>query len=429
MTTTPVPARPPVGRPPVDWRSWVPDVAVGLVVLLLGLYEAATADYLFYRLTYFASDSVTRYDLVWVALATAVAVGLARKAPSLALLLVWLTCASQVFVSVPVMYVQLAIAAVAFGAARWGSTVTVVVSGLSIPVAGLIAAVAVNTDILGAVIDAEQFRRLMDIVQRFTDSWQLGAGVLGMGVLAMPWLVGLTVRFSSRATASQASAQLAEAEAARAHRESEQAREIARLREEQAQLAHDVHDVVGHSLAVILAQAESAQFLDAADTEALRRSMTSIATSARSSLQEVRHVLTPTAQSPAAPRGLVDLVDGVRRSGHDVRFTETGTPRPLAPELATVAYRVLQEMLTNAIRHGDREQPFTVTLAWDAELRIEVGNVVGEPTAAIAGGQGLGGMQRRLESVGGRLGTVRTPTGTVEQFTATAWVPLRTVYP
>lgn len=421
MTTAPTSV-----RTPIDWRAWAPDVAVGLGVFVLGLFEALTADYLLYRAPYLDSYGTSRYDLVWVALATAVAVGLCRKAPALGLFLVWLTCGAELYLSVPVMYIQLAIAAVAFGAARWGSTLTVVVSGLSIPVAGMIAAVAVNTDILGAVVDAEQFRRLMDTVQRVTDSWQLGAGILGMSVLAMPWLIGLTIRFSSRAAASQVSQQAAEADAARAHRESQQAREIALLREQQAQLAHDVHDVVGHSLAVILAQAESAQFLDDRDTEALRRSMANIANSARSSLQQVRHVLTPTAPGAEAPGGLADLIAGVADSGHQVQVTETGTSRALAPELAGVAYRVLQEMLTNAIRHGNRDAPIEVSLDWGNELRIEVSNTIAAQSAepAAVGGQGLDGMQRRLTSVGGRLETHRID----PHFTVTAWVPMRTVY-
>ncbi|RZI84497.1 MAG: hypothetical protein EOO67_16685, partial [Microbacterium sp.] len=96
MTT--VPASP---RPPIDWRDWVPDVAVGLVVLVVGLFEALTADYLQYRAPYPETYATSRYDLVWVALATAVAVGLARKAPSLGLFLVWVTCAAELAVSVP----------------------------------------------------------------------------------------------------------------------------------------------------------------------------------------------------------------------------------------------------------------------------------------------------------------------------------------
>jgi signal transduction histidine kinase len=116
--------------------------------------------------------------------------------------------------------------------------------------------------------------------------------------------------------------------------------------------------------------------------------------------------------------------------------TEVGEPRPLPPELATVAYRVLQEMLTNAIRHGRRDEPLHVERHWQDELRIEVRNVIDmatvetRPMAAApdrppAPGHGLEGMRRRLESVGGRL-DVRPRTGAGDPtFTVTAWVPTR----
>ena len=136
-------------------------------------------------------------------------------------------------------------------------------------------------------------------------SWPLVAGAFGFAVLAVPWLAGLALRFQVRAVESQVSQVAAEEDAARAQRETEQAREIAGLREEQARLARDVHDVVGHSLAVILAQAESAQYLPDDDPAALKKTMATIATSARSSLQDVRHVLAgPHADAAAAHRRL-----------------------------------------------------------------------------------------------------------------------------
>jgi signal transduction histidine kinase len=158
-------------------------------------------------------------------------------------------------------------------------------------------------------------------------------------------------------------------------------------------------------------------------------SMANIASSARSSLQDVRQVLTSTNEpTGASPGELHDLVDNVRASGHEVLLSEVGATRSLAPELATVAYRVLQEMLTNAIRHGRRDIPVEVELHWGGELRIETVNVVaGREEDDVAPGQGLDGMRRRLESVGGRLDVRRR--GTEDQtFTATAWVPVRTVY-
>ena len=406
-------------------RDWLPDLLAGLLVLVIGSYEAATT-------AYFAG---TRETMLAIALATAVAVGLSRRLPSVALALVWLTCGYQVLSTSPLMAVQVTIAAVAFGTARWGRPLTVLLSAISIPAAGALATTYADPRIIYSLVDINQYKRLIDVVQQFGATWQIAAAILGMAVLGVPWLAGLTLRFSARASDSRASQQIAEEEAARAHLESEQAREIARLREEQAQLAHDVHDVVGHSLAVILAQAESAQFLDETDTTALRTSMANIAASARSSLQDVRRVLAAESAPTSGPGELHDLVAGVRASGHEVRFDEVGTPRPLAPELATVAYRVLQEMLTNAIRHGARPERVDVELHWAEELRIEVVNTVGvhggpdDGPDEHDGGQGVEGMRRRLTSVGGRLDLRRREVGSGETFTATAWVPVRTVYP
>ena len=201
-------------------------------------------------------------------------------------------------------------------------------------------------------------------------------GLSGVALLGVPWLAGLVMRFRDRARESKASQVVAEEDAARAEVAAEQSREIAQLREGQARLARDVHDVVGHSLAVILAQAESAQYLEDADTQKLKQTMENIATSARSSLQDVRHVLTPTPSEQSRPGSLDALLAGVRESGHEVVASEVGSPQPLPPELDVVAYRVLQEMLTNALKHGRRDDPVFVERHWEGELRIEVRNVV-----------------------------------------------------
>lgn len=400
------------------WRAWLPDIAAAAVVAVLGLYEAATAQVL----------PSWRLELVFVALGTAAAVGLSRRLPAAALALVWAVCGLQVLAGIDLMLVQLTIAAVAFGAARWGSEATVWLSALSIPVAAMIVSVIVNSRGLGGLADLAGNASIVDAVRDLSMTWQLTAVVMGMATLGAPWLVGLALRFGDRARRSKASQEAAEEDAARAVHETEQAREIARLREEQARLANDVHDVVGHSLAVILAQAESGQYLDDTDPKALKDTMAKIATSARTSLRDVRQVLADTEQPPVQPAGLDTLVDGVRASGHEVVSAEVGVPRPLPPELEVVAFRVLQEMLTNAIKHGRRDTPVHVERHWEGELRIEVRNVVApSPFAAgeTSGGAGLDGMRHRLESVGGRLDVRRRDEEGATTFTATAWVPVR----
>lgn len=395
------------------WRPWIPDIGAGLVVVLLGALEVV-------NLPYYDPADDPRAGAARLVLAIGVAVGLCRRFPAVSLALVWIACGLQVVTGTQLLMIELAIGVVAFGVARWGSALTVWTSALSIPAAALITVYWIDAGVFYSALDTAGFRVIAERTARFGDRWQLTAALLGMAVLGVPWLAGLSLRFSDRARRSRASQEAAEAER-------DQAEEIARLREGQTQLARDVHDVVGHSLAVILAQAESAQYLDDADTARLKQTMANIATSARSSLDDVRQVLASTS-GQATPRSepvdLDRLVEGVRASGHEVRATEVGPPQPLPPELEVVAYRVLQEMLTNAIKHGRRDRPVVVERHWDGELRIEVQNEVPVQVAASTeSGQGLDGMRRRLEAVGGRLDVRRRldpPT-----FTVTAWVPVR----
>ncbi|GAA4084045.1 sensor histidine kinase [Nocardioides kongjuensis] len=389
-------------------ERWLPDLVVGAVALVIGLLEVKRS---------YEPDPL---PALLVVVGVAVAVGLARRLPAAALAVAWGTGLVQVVIGVEPMLTEVLLAAVAFGCARWGRPPTVWLSGLSIPLSAAIAVLMTSPYSFYRVLQMLGVERLaIDSYSRY--DWRLAAGLVGFALLATPWLLGLALRFAARSQDSRRSQVAAEAQR-------DQAEEIARLREEQAQLARDVHDVVGHSLAVILAQAESAQYLEDADTQGLKTTMANIAGSARASLEDVRQVLSSTAgqagpTAAAQQTDLDSLVDGVRASGHEVVTTEVGTPQPMPPELAVVAFRVLQEMLTNAIKHGRRDQPVHVERHWEGDLRIEVRNAVPAGDPADSGGQGLDGMRRRLEAVGGRLDVRRRsdpPT-----FTATAWVPVR----
>jgi signal transduction histidine kinase len=404
------------------WQRWAPDLLLGAAVALIGIVETFTTT----RFEYTGE----RPTLVLISIGMGVAAACSRHAPAVALALVWAVCGLQVLDGTTVLLTQISVAIVAFGTARWGSRATVVVSGLSIPLAAVAAVWFLADGNSIRALELGEVSRMIDDAYQYGDTWQVGAGLVGLAILATPWLTGLAFRYSDRARQSQVSQVEAEAER-------DQAEEIARLREDQARLARDVHDVVGHSLAVILAQAESAQYLDDIDTQGLKRTMDNIATSARTSLDDVRQVLASTSGTAAPRAGSVDLdglVEGVRASGHEVLSSEVGVPHPMPPELEVVAFRVLQEMLTNAIKHGPRDRPVRVERHWEGDLRIEVQNAldsVSDETQPLAvavepvspGGQGIDGMRRRLESVGGRLDVRRRldpPT-----FTATAWVPVR----
>ncbi|KRB77232.1 hypothetical protein ASE01_10855 [Nocardioides sp. Root190] len=392
----------------IDVRRWVPDALVALLALLVGVAEIKS------------SYEPDPWAPLLVMIGVAVAVGLSRRLPGAALGVAWLTGLTQVVLGVDPMLTEILLAVVAFGCARWGRAVTVWLSGLSIPVSAGVAVLWLSPYAFYEALQVVGIDRIAEETYRTGRyDWRVLAGVLGIAVLATPWLAGLAVRFAARSEDSRRSQVTAEAQR-------DQAEEIAHLREGQARLARDVHDVVGHSLAVILAQAESAQYRDDTDTTALKTTLANIATSARTSLDDVRRVLTPSpgTQSSRGQADLDSLIEGVRASGHEVVTDEVGVPQPLPPELEVVAFRVLQEMLTNAIKHGRRDRPVHVERHWEGDLRIEIRNAVPEGAGMPSeGGQGLDGMRRRLEAVGGRLDVRRRtdpPT-----FTVTAWVPVR----
>jgi signal transduction histidine kinase len=418
-------------RWPATAQSWVTDVAIAVALGVFGIAEALRSVNL-----YAVDDDPKAWTLLFgtcaVALGFAAAAGCYRRAPGIGLLLVWLAGAYQLFSLTPVMVVQLSVVVVAFGTARYGSTATLWASALSIPLGGLSVMLVVRTSgwtIVDTVLGQLGTRLFATSERTYGEAVVIFAGLSAL-ILAVPWLVGLVLRIRAQARANRLARERAEAEKQQAFEERTQAQEVARLKDDQARLARDVHDVVGHSLAVILAQAESAQFLPDADPTALRSTMATIAESARSSLQDVRQVLSTSAGQPAQlpPGELERIINGVAASGHEVVSRKIGTPQPLPPELDLVAVRVLQEMLTNAIKHGRRDQPVEVDQHWDDGLRIQVRNVADQRTeetmpiaTEYADGLGLEGMRRRLDSVGGRLDVV-SQNG---RFTATAWVPLR----
>jgi signal transduction histidine kinase len=404
-------APPPATSQPITPREWVLAAVIGATVVTAGLIEL-TGTYL-----PFVSALAGMVFLLFVG----AAVGIARWAPGAALGIAWLAGVTQVVAGVPLLLTEVSLVVVLFAAARWGRLPTLAIAGLSgllvpafalawVRVAGVSPGLggSVFIELLGASGATSRDGRLL---------------LLGLAVFGTPYLAGLALRFLSGERAAHRARESAEHEAV-------QAQEIARLQEAQNRLARDVHDVVGHSLTVILAQAESAQYLD--DPDRLKQTMQTIATSARTSLQDVRQVLTPGHDATAARHGGLDaLIDSVRASGHAIAASEVGPARPLPPELEAVAYRVLQELLTNAIKHGRRDRPVLVERHWpnhdgtgDA-LMLVVRNMVDGAAATTGGGQGLIGIQRRLESVGGRFEAQRRdePQGAV--FIAIAWVPVR----
>lgn len=338
------------------------------------------------------------------------AVAAFRRWPAAALILVWLAGIGQTSQHLPVSLAQIAVVPVAYGCARYGSKLTIAAAGLSMPIAAAVGLYYVNEG-RWAVLDYRLADTISTLSYRSDTLTLLGAAALL--ILMVPWLLGLLMRAQARSKTAETARDTAQAKVATAH-------EVAQLREAQANLARDVHDVVGHSLAVILAQAESAQFF-ADDKERLQSTLATIATSARASLTDIRNVLDQTGkQLPGvADTAFADLVDGVRAAGREVTVTEVGGARALPPDLQVVAHRVVQEMLTNAVRHGESGSPIEVTRFWGETLCIQVRNRAAALDEPHRAGSGIDGMMRRLQAAGGTMTTAREG----EYFVATAWMP------
>ncbi len=191
----------------------------------------------------------------------------------------------------------------------------------------------------------------------------------------------------------------------------ERARRV--LLEERARIARELHDVVAHHMSLVAIQAEAAPYRVADPPPELTASFASIRENALQALAELRRVLgvlraerniEETAPQPMLD-GLGDLVAGVRRAGLEVETVVSGTPRPLPPGVELSAYRIVQEALSNVMRHAPGADVRVELEYAPAELDLRVVN--GPPGAAPSGppgpGHGVLGMRERAAMLGGDL--------------------------
>jgi signal transduction histidine kinase len=208
-------------------------------------------------------------------------------------------------------------------------------------------------------------------------------------------------------------AYLAEVEerARRAEREREQEARR-RLTEERLHLARELHDVVGHRLALINVQAGVAGHVLESDPARAREALGHVRQAGRDALGDLNATVgllrADGDRQPLEPTvgfdGLDALVDEFRLAGLDVDETIEGSPAPLPPAADLTAYRVVQESLTNAHRHGAGGTVRLGLAYGDDRLRIRVENAVHpERVGSGAEGHGLVGMRERVTALGGSL--------------------------
>ncbi|WP_432974389.1 sensor histidine kinase [Dactylosporangium sp. CA-233914] len=193
---------------------------------------------------------------------------------------------------------------------------------------------------------------------------------------------------------------------------------------ERTRIAREIHDVVGHSLAVVIAQADGGRY--AATAEAAAAALAAIGEHARRALSETRRalgVLRDGDESAGRPEGfeahqagvddLPGLVERIRVGGLAVDLTLDLPPASLEPGLSLVAYRIVQEGLTNVMKHAGSDACAEVAVRWSRRLlEIDVlDNGRGPAYASSGAGYGLAGMRERVCAFGGTVTLAARPGG------------------
>ncbi|NQX27841.1 sensor histidine kinase [Microbacteriaceae bacterium VKM Ac-2854] len=337
-----------------------------------------------------AYTSTGSTEVITIAVLT-VAVAIRRRHPAASLAVAWLGAIVQMALGQQANFLDIAILAVLFAVAAYGTR--------RVQVLGAASAV------LGALI-ASVYNALTQRIEYFSAGYD---GVLAvalmfgvaLAVLGLSWTAGALARVLRMAQEGRAGQQRAEDARAAAQRELDAV-------EERNAIARDMHDVVAHSLAVVIAQADGARYLGTAHPEQTDEALSTISAVARDALGDVRQLLAQLRHSEASgpqptASDIPALLDSVAASG-------AGVVRDFGVELATVPrgaglalFRITQEATTNALRHGVAGSPIRVALRQRGdELVLSVRNRA-EPGAVGAGGHGLVGMRERALLAGGSL--------------------------
>ena len=189
---------------------------------------------------------------------------------------------------------------------------------------------------------------------------------------------------------------------------------------ERTRIARELHDVIAHGLGVVVVQAEAALFNGADERPDVRRALEAIRGAGRSALAETRRVLgvmhdPGTAAGGGPAPGVADLprlVQDFAAAGLDIDLVVSGSERPLDPGVDLSVYRVVEEALTNTLRHAEAQR-VTVTLAFAArELDVLVrDDGQGAVAAPAGGGHGLVGMRERIAMLHGTFEAGPDPRG------------------
>lgn len=204
------------------------------------------------------------------------------------------------------------------------------------------------------------------------------------------------------------------------------------VEQERTRIARDLHDVLAHSLAVIAAQADGTRYLSKDQPKAVLNALDTIARSARSALVDAQRVIEGVRDDGMVtpqPRlsDVKALIEGMQRGSLKIRRSESGTPVELSTGQQVAVFRIVQECLTNALKHGGRGTDVRLHFDWSGPgLTVHAASAMasvehkeaGDP-AFPRGGRGLPGMRERAHMAGGWL--TAGPDG--EHFRVTVFIP------
>lgn len=227
----------------------------------------------------------------------------------------------------------------------------------------------------------------------------------GYGVWVLAWLLGDTAKRRERYMIHLRD----RAQSLENDREERERRAVA---EERARIARELHDIIAHHMSIIVIQATAAQRVSATDREASDRALEQVAAVGRQALSETRRLFavlraeeSEDERSPLPGLQAVEpLVEQVRSAGIDADLTIEGASRVLSESLELTAYRIIQEALTNVLKHG------SATRAWirigygttGLSIDIKDNGLGARESARLGEGQGLVGMRERADLFGGR---------------------------
>lgn len=224
----------------------------------------------------------------------------------------------------------------------------------------------------------------------------------------LPPLIAWAIRAGLRSQAERTQLKAAQRRLEDSRKELAESEEARALSDDRRAIAGDVHDVLAHSLTVIVAQGQGALVVDGAAREQAVRNMVEVA---RSSLLDVRALIERLdgEDSDRPSPGLEDLpplVETFRQAGLAVELNTLGEPSALPGTTQLAVYRIVQEALTNALKHAERGARCLVSLDWrgdDPGLSLTVSSTGFAETAAEGTGMGLTGMRTRAAVAGGWL--------------------------